>query len=188
MITVQSTHDWYLPDSARVVDGLAQTAWIIVHNSRCGRAQRHALKPSLASVLPKHIAVALKSRGRGRGLGGGGWTASAWSSALGRSACRCKWPSLVAACLHTADHYASETNTVSSQHTHHTPQASCKTRSSTRNCNVAMSVYAPEPGGELHWHPLLAEYVALHVPWEVKQKVDQLTCISTEKEQSRKRR
>ena len=117
---MQSTHDWYLPDSARVVDGLAQTARIIVHNSRCGRAQRHALEPSLASVLPKHIAVALKSRGRGRGLGGGGWTASAWSSALGRSACRCKWPSLVAACLHITDHYASETNTVSSQHASHT--------------------------------------------------------------------
>jgi hypothetical protein len=41
-----------------------------------------------------------------------------------------------------------------------------------------MSVYAPEPGGELHWHPLLVEYVALHVPWEVKQKVDRLTSIN----------
>ncbi len=36
-------------------------------------------------------------------------------------------------------------------------------------------MYAPEPGGELHWHPVLAEYVALHAPWEIKQRVDRIT-------------
>ncbi len=63
---MQSINAGYLPDNARVVDGRAQTTSIEV--PIFVRTQRHALKLSLALVLPEHIAVAFECGGGNNGL------------------------------------------------------------------------------------------------------------------------